>query len=724
MTQSIFIFLLGLTFSVSAQTKKLTLEEIWGKWEFSSETVSGINSMNDGQHYTSLESTPYGEAIVKYEYKTGKTIDTLLKSKDLKIDKDTSIAIEDYQFSYDETKLLIATNTEHIYRHSTKEDYYIFDLKQQTLIPLTQGEKQRYATFSPEGTKVAFVRNNNIYIKDLVSTIETQVTNDGRFNEIINGSADWVYEEEFSFDKAFFWSEEGDKIAYYHFDESNVKEFSMDIYGSLYPTGYKFKYPKAGEENSKVSVRIYDLATTKTISVDLGTDFEYIPRIKWTKDNATLSIQRMNRHQNKLDFLLADATTGKTRIIFTETSKTYIDITDNLTFLNDKNRFIWTSEKNGYNHLYVYNLTTNTFRQITKGEWEVSEFKGLDEKNDILYYISTETSPLERDLFSINLDGTGKKKISTQKGTNDAIFSKNFSYFINYYSNANTPPYISLNTANGKEVRQLKDNSKLKNRLSEYNLTNKTFFSFKTSENIDLNGWMMKPVNFENSKKYPVYMFVYGGPGNQQVLNSWGGVNLMFYHYLAQQGYLVVCVDNRGTGGRGSDFKTCTYKQLGNLETQDQIEAANYLGTLEYVDKSRIGIQGWSYGGYMSSLCITKGADIFKTAIAVAPVTNWRYYDTIYTERYMQTPKENANGYDNNSPINHVEKLKGKYLLIHGTADDNVHFQNSVEMVNALIKANKQFDFYIYPDKNHSIYGGNARLHLFTKIADFIQMNL
>ncbi|MBN4062003.1 S9 family peptidase [Bacteroidales bacterium AH-315-I05] len=704
--------------------KNLTLEEIWSEWKFTAESVSGVRSMSDGLHYTSLEKIKNGSAVVKYSYKTGEAVDTIAKSAALIPEgAEKPIDIEEYQFSADENKLLIATDVEPIYRHSTREINYIYDTSTKKLTLLSEN-KQRYATFSPSGNKVAFVRGNNLFVKDLENGNETQITTDGEHNKIINGATDWVYEEEFGFDKAFFWSPDGKKIAFYRFDESSVREFNMTTYGTLYPADYRFKYPKCGEKNSKLSIHIFDLGKGKTIDVDLGNNWEYIARIKWTKDPEWFSIQQMNRHQNRLDFILANASSGETKTIFTETSDTYIDITNNLTFLDDKKHFIWTSEKSDFNHIYLYDISGKEVRQITKGNWDVTDFKGFNEKTKTLFYISAESSPLERDLYSIKNDGSGKKKLSTKKGSNSVVFSNGFRYYINYHSDANTPHYISLNDARGKELRMLKNNKKLADTLATYRLSKKEFFSFKTSEGVELNGWMIKPADFDQGKKYPVFMFVYGGPGSQTVRNSWGGTNQMWYQLLTQKGYIVVSVDNRGTGARGRDFKNCTYKQLGKLETIDQIEAAKHLGSLPYVDKTRIGIQGWSYGGYMSSLCLFKGNDYFKTAIAVAPVTNWRYYDTIYTERYMQTPQENADGYDDNSPINHVDSLCGKYLLVHGMADDNVHFQNSVEMVNALVKANKQFDFYMYPDKNHGIYGGNTRLHLFTKMTNFILNNL
>ena len=704
---------------VFAQEKMIQLEDIWASRTFSPEWVWGINSMNDGIHYSSLNYGKNNVYITQYSYETGDSISTIVDSKDL-----DGISFSDYSFSEDEKKVLLPTETESIYRYSTRSKYYIYDRETKIAEELSEG-KQRLAQFSPDASKVAFVKENNIFIKDIINNTELQVTFDGEINKIINGATDWVYEEEFAFDNGMQWNASGNKIAYYRFDEEKVPEFSMDLFTDLYPSQSQFKYPKAGETNSTIELFIYDLDSNKTIKANINTEEEfYIPRIKWTLDENVLSVQRMNRHQNQLDFILVDAKDGSSQTIFTENDAAYIDVTDNLTFLNDGKYFIWTSEKSGYNHIYLYNLKGKQVRQITKGNYDVTDFYGIDESNNTVYFASSERSPMHRDVYAIQLNGKNKKTLTNKIGTNSATFSTNYKYFINQYSNANTPYYFSLFDAKGNEVRMLKDNSNLKNSLAEYALSQKEFFNFKTTEGIDLNGWMMKPHNFDETKQYPVFMYLYGGPGSQQVTDSWGGSNFLWYQMLTQQGYIVACVDNRGTGARGSEFKKCTYQQLGKLETEDQIEANRYLAKLPYVDGSRIGIFGWSYGGYMSSLCLLKGADEFKMAIAVAPVTNWRYYDSIYTERYMRTPQENASGYDDNSPINHVEKLKGKYLLVHGSADDNVHYQNTMEMTNALVNANKQFDLFIYPNKNHGIYGGYTRLHLFTKMTNFIKENL
>jgi dipeptidyl-peptidase-4 len=720
--------------TATAQKAKtnITLEDIWAKPTFRARSISGLTSMKDGLTYTTFDYTRGKECLVKYEYASGKAIDTIFRFSSLSVNgKDKPIWPDSYSFSDDETKMLLSTETEHIYRHSTQEFYYVLDLKTKKLTALSKGGKQRYATFSPDGSKAAFMRDNNIFVTDLGSNKENSITNDGKFNQIINGGTDWVYEEEFSFDVAFFWSPDGKKIAFYRFDESEVKEFSMNEYhDSLYPTEYRFKYPKAGEKNSTVQIQVYDLASKATRKMDIGKETDqYIPRISWTADPRQLCIQRMNRLQNKMELMLGDPATGITKIILTKASDKYVNIYEGegncFSFLKDNKRFLFWSDDDGFSHVYLYDLNGKMLNQVTKGAWDVMKIKGVDEKTNTLFYTSTESSPMERDLFSIKLNGSDKRKLSTRKGTNDPEFSEGMKYYINIQSDANTPAYITLNTANGNEIRVLEDNHALRAKLDTFNLSKKEFFKFTTSEGVSLNGWMIKPSNFDPAKKYPVFMTVYGGPGINTVNDAWSANPDFYWHeMLAEKGYIVVSVDNRGTGGRGRDFLKCTYRQLGNLETMDQIEAAKYLGGLNYVDKGRIGIQGWSYGGYMSSLCITKGADYFKAAIAVAPVTNWRFYDSIYTERYMGLPQDNAKGYDDNSPINHTREMKGKYLLVHGTADDNVHFQNTIEMITALVKVNKPFDMAIYPDKNHGIYGGYTRLHLFTKMTNFLLENL
>ena len=701
---------------IFSQKRDITLDDLWKNYAFYPKSMGGFNSMNDGEHYSTIEKTEDGQEIIKYQFKNGKKVRILFKSADFEIPK-----IGKYIFSDNEKQLLLATETKSIYRYSSKSVYYIYDIHNDKISKLSD-KKVMYATFSPQGDKVAYVLDNNLFIKDIKSGTITQVTSDGKKNHIINGASDWVYEEEFALVRSFEWAPDGEHIAYYKFDETHVKEFSMDLFkGGLYPTQEVFKYPKAGEENSIVKVYFYNLEKEKNTYIYTEKDYEYIPRIKWTNNPKVLALYGMNRHQNELDFVLANTEDGSNKILFTEKDKYFIDINDNLTFLPQDN-FIWTSEKDGFNHIYLKGLDGSE-QQITNGNWEVTSFHGVDSDKMEIYFTSTEEGSINRTLYVQHLDTDIKTKLSIEKGTNNSSFSKGLKYYMNSASTANSAPVYTLHTADGKKLKTLEDNSDFITNMLEFNLTKKEFFTIKT-EDAELNAWMIKPPNFDENKEYPLFMFLYGGPGSQQVTNSFGWTNYYWYQMLAQKGYIVACVDNRGTGGKGSEFKKMTYKELGKYETIDQINAAKYFGKLNYIDANRIGIQGWSYGGYMSSLAITKGADVFSLAIAVAPVTNWRYYDNIYTERYMQTPQENASGYDENSPINHVDKLKGHYLLVHGSADDNVHVQNTMEMISALVNANKQFDLFIYPDKNHGIYGGNTRYHLYKKMTDFILENL
>ena len=725
--KKISLLLLLISATVFAQTKKeYSLEDIFKKGTFSTKGIRGLRSMQDGKTYVSIETDEKTKTryVAKNNYSDGKLNSILYKETELVYKGDTLPVSTD--FSNDETKVLIPVGEEQMYRRSFRANYFVFDLKSKKITEVSSKGKQLFATFSPDGNQVAFVRDNNLFVKNLSNGEEKQLTADGKNNEIINGRSDWVYEEEFSFAQAFFWSPDGKKIAYYKFNEKEVPEYSMTMFESLYPADYKYKYPKPGEKNSIVSIHIVNLENGASKSVELGAEQDqYIPRVRWSQDANTLCVLRMNRHQNKLDYLLADAASGKTRVMMTEEDKYYIDIEkEQLTFLANGKQFINVSERDGYNHIYLYDLNGKVLKQITKGAWEVSDIYGVDQKKGLIYYQSTEPSPSQRDVYAIGLNGNGKRKISTVSGTNSASFSSDFSYYILSNSNSKSPLFVSLHGSDGKLIRVLEDNAKAKARIAEYQISPTEFFSFTTSEGVSLNGYMIKPANFDPNKKYPVFMYVYGGPGSQNVADSWGSGRNMWFNYLAQKGYIVACVDNRGTGARGAEFKKMTYLNLGKYETIDQIEAAKWFAKQSYVDGSRIGIWGWSYGGYMSSLCITKGADVFKMAIAVAPVTTWRFYDSIYTERYLRTPQENAKGYDENSPINFADKLKGKFLLIHGTGDDNVHFQNSVMFSEALIQANKQFEQAYYPNKNHGIYGGNTTLQLYTKMTNFILNNL
>jgi dipeptidyl-peptidase-4 len=717
---SFLAFILVCNFETFAQ-QKVTLEDVFKNNTFSQKSVQGINWMKDGQFYSKLQRGKAGTKVVKVNVATGEETTILIDGEALGVNFST------YSFNADESKALIASEVESIYRRSSKGVYHVVDLEKGNAQKLLNGEKIMYATLSPENDKVAFVKDNNLYIIELATNEVTQVTDDGNWNHVINGAADWVYEEEFSMSKAFAWSPDGQKIAFIRFDESEVPEFNMQLWGKLYPQDYKFKYPKAGESNAKVSIHFYDLASKKTVKADTGTETDiYLPRIYWTGEANTLAFLRVNRLQSQIDLLYADAQTGQSKVVLEEKSETYVDLNynDDLRFLGDNKGFIRTSEQDGFKHIYHHDNQGNLIRQITSGKWEVTNLVGVDEKGKKIYYISTEASPLERNLYVISIDGKNKKILTPEKGTYSVNMSKDFKYFIANFSNSATPLKVTLNEASGKLLKVLEDNQELKSKLSTFAMSGREFFSFNTVDGTPLNGYMIKPADFDPNKKYPVLMYVYGGPGSQNVTNAWGGTRDFWHHHLAAEGFIVACVDNRGTGARGRDFKHSTYANLGKLETEDQIAGAKYLGSLPFIDKSRIGIWGWSYGGYMSSLALMKGNDVFKAAIAVAPVTTWRYYDTIYTERYLQTPQQNAAGYDDNSPITHVDKLKGNLLLIHGTGDDNVHYQNAVDLVDALIKADKQFETMYYPNRNHGISGGNTSWHLYSLMTDFIRRKL
>jgi len=715
-----FIFFISQLFS-----QELTIEKIWKNREFTEASVDGFKSMNDGEHFTKITENEGKTVISKYSFSdsNGKG-EEIIQLSSLRLNG-KAITIDDYEFNKDETKLLLSTNIKPIYRRSYTTIYYLYDLRSKTLQSLAdEHQPQTLAEYSPDGTKASYIHKNNLYIKDLVSNKTQQITFDGEKNKIINGTTDWVYEEEFAITKGYNWSPDSKNIAFLRFDESSVKEFSMTYYKDLYPTQHTFKYPKAGEDNSKVTAHIYSLTNQKTNQLQLG-EYEYIPRLKWSSSENKLVLQTLNRHQNNLKYHLIDLSenTFSSTVFFEETSSTYVEIDDNLLILKDGKTIVRTSESDGYNH--IYKLTFKGIStQITKGSWDVVEFLGINEEKGTIYFTSVENGTINKSIYTINLNGKSKELISSSTGTNDAEFSNGMNYFIKTYSDANTPNIISLCNNKGKELSVLENNNKLVTKLLTYSLSNKKFIQIKTNDKTKLNAWIIYPPKFDSTKTYPVFMTVYGGPGHNTVLNSFDGADYMYHQLLAKKGYIIISVDPRGTMYRGSDFKKATYLQLGKLETEDIIASALEIGKWKYVDPQRIGIQGWSYGGFMTSLAMTKGAGIFKTGIAVAPVTNWKYYDNIYTERFMRTPTENKEGYENNSPINFVNQLKGKYLLIHGSGDDNVHYQNSMEMINSLVKENKQFDMFIYPNKNHSIYGGNTRNHLFNLMLNFTLENL
>ena len=707
---------------IYCQNKQITLEEIWSG-TFRTEGMQALHSMKNGKQYSILnfDRQTRNSTIDIYDYKTLQKEITLVSSEEI----EDIEGFFDYTFSLDESKVILTTNEVPVFRRSRLGEYYVYDINDKSLIKVSE-EFVQEPTLSPDASKIAYGYKNNLYVKDLTTGKVEQITFDGEKNKIINGITDWVYEEEFSFVRAFDWNKDSNQIAFIRFDETSVPEFSMDVYGSdLYQTQQVFKYPKAGETNSIVSLLLYNLNTKKLseIKVDKSYNDFYIPRLQWTNDANVLSAQYMNRHQNELDLWMINTSSKVSKLVLAEKDKAYIDVTFDLTFLKD-NSFIWTSENDGFNHIYHYSREGELINQVTNGNWEVTNYYGFNEKANTIYFQSTENGSINRDVYSIKLNGKSKKRLTKTTGSNSASFSADFTYFINTHSSATTPPEYTLNSAkSGEVVKSIKDNDKLAQKIGDYKTSKKEFSTINVNGN-DLNMWMIKPADFDDSKTYPLFMYQYSGPGSQSVANRWNGTNDYWYQMLAQDGYVVVCVDGRGTGFKGAEFKKVTQNELGKYEVEDQIAVAKKLGELPYIDESRIGIWGWSYGGFMSSNALFKGNDVFNMAIAVAPVTSWRFYDTIYTERYMTTPQENPSGYDENSPINHVDKLKGDFLLIHGTGDDNVHVQNTMRMVEALIQADKQFEWMIYPDKNHGIYGGNTRLHLYKKMTNFIHETL
>lgn len=723
-----FICLLG-SLSMLAQEKTVTVEEIYNG-TFSPKGMSYLRSRNNGTQYTLLNYNKDSkvQTIDLYDYKSLKKVSTLLSTADLEgINHFSS-----YEFSEDESKVLIATKLTPIYRRSRLGTYYLYDFNSKKLTKVADEEIQE-PLLSPDGSKIAYGLNNNMFILDLNSMDRKQITSDGVKNKIINGITDWVYEEEFGFVRAFAWSPKSTHIAFLRFDETEVPEFSMDIWGtSLYPTQQVFKYPKAGEKNAIVSLHLYQVASGNTDKINV--DAYYIPRIEWRKSGDDLAFQTLNRHQNELILYNFNKKSGKLSILHTEKDAAYVDVNDDLTFLVDDS-FIWTSEKDGFNHIYLHDKNGKEKKQLTSGNWEVTRYYGYDAKRKKIFFQSTANGSINRDVYSVGINGRNVKRLSTKEGTNSASFSSDFTYFINTHQNATTPPSYTLQrtfvdksvkdggATNPLMLKTVVENSALVDQLKDYSISYKEFSTLKVNGN-DLNMWMIKPVDFDPNKKYPLLMYQYSGPGSQSVSNSWLGGNDYWYQLLQSKGVIIACVDGRGTGFKGRDFKKSTYLQLVRYESDDQIAAAEKLSELPYIDEDRTAIWGWSYGGDMALHCILKGKDVFETAISVAPVTSWRFYDTIYTERFMRTPQENPEGYDLNSPLTYADQLKGKLLLVHGSADDNVHFQNSMRMIEALIQANKQFDWAVYPDKNHGIYGGKTRVQLYTKMTNFILNNL
>ena len=690
--------------------QEITLDKIYSGY-YRGKGIAGIASLKDGENYAVIER----DGIAKYSYKTSQKIGNIVDGN-----------FSSYTFSNDEGKILLLKESEPIYRHSFLGKFDVKDLKSGKTISLNNGNYVQEPTFSPDATKVAFIADNNLFYQDLNSGKITQITTDGKKNSIINGLADWVYEEEFGHARQYEWTKNSDAIVFVRSDETDVPEMNMQIYGKkLYPQDFRFKYPKAGENNSIVSAHLYRLDSGNLSQIDLS-KFKnyYIPNVIQTAKADEIILITSERIQNASDILKVNTKTGSVTKLFTETDEKWIE-TDNVTmeFLDD-NSFIWGSERDGNRHLYHYDQNGKLKRQITKGKWEVTDYYGYNPKTKEVYIQTNQTGSINKVVSKVNIANGKSVILSNSEGNNSANFSKNFNYFIETSSDAKKPHTFTLKNNAGKTVKELQNNNEMLQKLQADNWVAKEFITIPNEVGNQMNAWIMKPKNFDPNKKYPLFMYQYSGPGSQSVTNSWDGGNGIWFNHLVQQGYIVACVDGRGTGGKGTDFKKVTYLQLGKYETEDQIAAAKWFGKQSYIDKDRIGIFGWSYGGYMAGLALTKGADTFKLGIAVAPVSNWRYYDTVYTERFMRTPQENASGYDDNSPINFAKLLKGKFLMIHGTADDNVHYQNAVEFAEALIQEKKQFQFMTYPDKNHGIYGGNTRPQLYQLMTNYILENL
>ena len=690
--------------------QEITLDKIYSGY-YRGQGIAGIASLKNGENYAVIESG----GIAKYSYNTSQKEGNIVDGRFLS-----------YEFSDDESKILLLKDSKSIYRHSFLGKFDVKDLKSGKVVAINNGEYVQEPQFSPDGAKVAFVADNNMFYQDLESGKITQITNDGKKNSIINGLADWVYEEEFGHARQFAWTKNSDALVFVRFDESNVREMYIPIYkGQLYPTEMRFKYPKAGEENSKVSAHLFRLDQGNVSNIDLSAFKNYyIPNVIQTAKADEIVLITSQRTQNASDVLKVNTKTGAVKKLFTETDPKWIE-TDNVTmeFLDD-NSFLWASERDGFKHLYWYDESGKLKKQVTKGKWEVLNYYGFNPKTKEAFIQTTQNGSINKVISKVNINSGKVEVISAKDGTNSANFSKNFHYFIENSSSAAQPSTYTLKDSSGKTVRELRNNKAQLEKLQADNCVVKEFMMIPNEVGDQMNAYIMKPKNFDSSKKYPVFMYQYSGPGSQSVANSWDQGNGFWFNHLVQKGYIVVCVDGRGTGNRGTEYKKVTYKQLGKYEIEDQIAAAKWLGKQSYVDASRIGIFGWSFGGYMASLALTKGADVFKLGIAVAPVTNWRYYDSVYTERFMLTPQENPSGYDDNSPTTHAKLLKGKFLMIHGTADDNVHFQNALEFSEALIQNNKQFDFMAYPDKDHGISGGNTRPQLYKKMTDYILQNL
>ena len=723
---SIFIFLLLINNLFAQEKIELNLENIWSKGTFNSKLDFGIRPLKNPNLFCKLKHNENGDFLISYFWNSGQEFDTIINSAKLNSINE-NIKIVDYVFSDDEKYILLTTEREFIYRHSFIANYFIYNIQSKNLEPLSLDRKQMNPCFAPNNKNIAYVNDRNIYIYNLDNKSSIQITNDGKTNEIINGTVDWVYEEEFSMNNGLFWNSAGTALAYYKFNETEVPEFEFGNFNSqLYPGSTKYKYPKAGEKNSLVEIFVYQLSSKKAERINsLINSDTYYPRVKWTNDPNKITFIQLNRRQNHLQLFVTDILEKKTKLLLEEKNETYININESPYFLKKDEQFLWLSEKSGYQHVYLYNLKGQVISQITSGNFEIMEMKKIDERKSTLYYLANEGNVLQKNIHSISFDGRVKKKYNITDGYGDIILNEDNSIGLITLSNANTPAIqYFLDMKTGIKLRDLNDNKALLNKLTQLNISKKEFIKIRTENEIELNAFLIKPHNFNPAKKYPLIIHIYGGPGSNTVLDKWGGSDFMWQQLMASKGYVVASIDNRGTLFRGKQFKDLTYKNLGNLERIDQTNAAKQLGRLSFVDSTRIGIQGWSFGGYLSTLCITKNPETFKAAVAVAPVTNWKFYDNIYTERFLQTPQENLKGYEENSPINFADKLVGNYLLIHGTADDNVHFQNTIEMVRALQNAKKNFDLMIYPDKNHGITGGTTRWDVYNRITNWWDKNL
>lgn len=707
--------------------QQLTLEDITGG-KYNPQYVYGVNPMKDGESYTQLSND--NKRIIRRSFKTGKEIGVLFDADNARGPKKLN-AIDGYIMSPDERRILLRTQTKAIYRRSYTAVYYIYDVENKKFEALSEGGPQQMPLFSPDGNVIAFVRDNNLFlVKLLFGNAESQVTKDGKFNEVINGLPDWVNEEEFSTNRSFDFSSDSQMLAWIRYDESKVPIYSIQEFKGAYPTrseydeypgSYNYKYPVAGAKNSDVSVMTFDIKNRVTRALKLPLDSDgYIPRIQFTADASKLAVVTLNRHQDHMNIYMANPRSTECKLVVQEQNNKYVTESayGSLKFYGD--HFAYISDRSGYKHIYWYNINGKLERQVTKGNYDVSAFYGYDAKSGRFYYASHQESPLRTAVYA--MDKSGKEhKLSQQQGSNTATFSTSMKYFLNIYSSATQPPVTTLcDATNGKVISTMVDNAELKKTVTPL-LGKKDFFSFKTADGVELNGWMIKPQNFDANKQYPVIMYQYSGPGSQEVTDSW---NMGFYpggvweSYMAQQGFIFACVDGRGTGARGADFEKCTYLRLGEKESHDQVEAAIYLGNLPYVDKSRIAIWGWSFGGFNTLMSMSEGRPVFRAGVAVAAPSNWKYYDTVYTERYMRTPKENADGYAVN-PIQRAGNLSGDLLLIHGTADDNVHFRNFTEVSEAYVQAGKMFRQQVYTNRNHNIFGGNTRLHLFRTISNY-----